>query len=52
LLNPVVAAMLGWAALSQRLNAWQLFGAVIVLVAVLLGQSHRAPALHRPEAQR
>ena len=38
LLNPVTAAILGWIWLNQRLNHWQLFGAVIVLVSVVLGQ--------------
>ena len=41
LLNPVVAAALGWAVLDQRLNGWQLAGALIVLVSVLLGQDLR-----------
>jgi probable blue pigment (indigoidine) exporter len=43
LLNPVVAAILGWAVLDQRLNGWQLFGAVIVLVSVVLGQAPVTP---------
>ena len=38
LLNPVVAAVLGWIVLSQRLNGWQIFGAIIVLISVVLGQ--------------
>ena len=38
LLNPVVAAVLGWVVLDQRLNGWQLLGAVVVLVSVVLGQ--------------
>jgi probable blue pigment (indigoidine) exporter len=38
LLNPVTAAVLGWVLLDQRLNQWQLLGAVIVLVSVVLGQ--------------
>ena len=38
LLNPVVAAVLGWAVLDQRLNALQLLGALIVLISVVLGQ--------------
>jgi probable blue pigment (indigoidine) exporter len=38
LLNPVTAALLGWVVLDQRLNAWQLFGALIILVSVVLGQ--------------
>jgi probable blue pigment (indigoidine) exporter len=38
LLNPVTAAALGWVVLDQRLNHWQLLGAVIVLVSVVLGQ--------------
>jgi probable blue pigment (indigoidine) exporter len=38
LLNPVTAAGLGWVVLDQRLNAWQLFGALIILISVVLGQ--------------
>lgn len=38
LLNPVVAALIGWIALGQVLNGWQLAGATLVLVAVVLGQ--------------
>lgn len=38
LLNPVTAAVLGWVVLDQRLNHWQLLGAIIVLVSVVLGQ--------------
>jgi probable blue pigment (indigoidine) exporter len=38
LLNPVTAAVLGWVVLDQRLNNWQLLGAVIVLVSVVMGQ--------------
>jgi len=38
LLNPVTAALLGWAVLDQRLNGWQLVGAVIILISVILGQ--------------
>jgi probable blue pigment (indigoidine) exporter len=38
LLNPVTAALLGWIVLDQRLNAWQLLGAVIILISVVLGQ--------------
>jgi probable blue pigment (indigoidine) exporter len=49
LLNPVVAAFLGWVVLNQRLNSWQLVGAVIVLVSVVLGQSPRNPRLDRIE---
>ena len=39
LLNPVIAAMLGWVVLDQVLNGWQLLGAAIVLLSVLLGQN-------------
>lgn len=39
LVNPVVAAGIGWIALGQALNGWQLFGVALVLVAVLLGQA-------------
>lgn len=46
LLNPVIAAALGWIVLNQRLNAWQLGGALLVVVSVLLGQSSgRRPSL-------
>ena len=38
LLNPVTAAVLGWVVLDQRLNAWQLVGAFVILVSVVLGQ--------------
>ena len=43
LLNPVVAALLGWVVLDQRLNSWQILGAIAVLVSVVLGQSPRSP---------
>jgi probable blue pigment (indigoidine) exporter len=39
LLNPVVAAVIGWVALGQTLNGWQLLGAALVLVSVVLGQN-------------
>jgi probable blue pigment (indigoidine) exporter len=38
LLNPVVAALLGWVVLNQRFNLWQAVGAMLVLVSVVLGQ--------------
>jgi probable blue pigment (indigoidine) exporter len=38
LLNPVTAAVLGWVVLDQRLNTWQLLGAVIILISVVMGQ--------------
>jgi probable blue pigment (indigoidine) exporter len=38
LLNPVTAALLGWVVLDQRLNAWQLLGAAIILISVVMGQ--------------
>ncbi|HYI59417.1 MAG TPA: EamA family transporter [Microlunatus sp.] len=51
LLNPVVAAVLGWLVLDQRLNGWQIVGAVIVLASVVLGQNlrlrRRAPVASR-----
>jgi probable blue pigment (indigoidine) exporter len=43
LVNPVVAALLGWIVLEQALNGWQLLGAMIVLVSVVLGQNPRLP---------
>ena len=45
LLNPVVAAILGWIVLDQRLNSWQLLGAVVVLVSIVLGQAPRLPRI-------
>lgn len=41
LLNPVVAAVLGWVVLGQSLNGGQIAGAVLVLVSVVTGQSLR-----------
>ena len=38
LLNPVTAALLGWVVLDQRFNQWQVFGAVLILISVVLGQ--------------
>jgi len=38
LLNPVTAALLGWVLLEQRLNRWQVLGAVLILISVVLGQ--------------
>lgn len=43
LINPVVAAVLGWIVLDQSLNGWQVTGAVLVLVSVVLGQSLALP---------
>ena len=39
LLSPLSAAVIGWAALGQSLNALQLFGMVIALGGTLLGQT-------------
>jgi probable blue pigment (indigoidine) exporter len=50
LLNPVTAALLGWIVLDQRLNAWQLFGAVLILVSVVLGQPGTFERLRRRSA--
>jgi probable blue pigment (indigoidine) exporter len=50
LLNPVTAAVLGWTVLDQRLNAWQLFGAVLILVSVVLGQPGTFERLRRRSA--
>lgn len=47
LLNPVMAAVLGWVVLDQRLNHWQVLGAVIVLVSVILGQQLRFARVRR-----
>jgi probable blue pigment (indigoidine) exporter len=47
LLNPVVAAVLGWVVVDQRLNGWQLLGAAVVLVSVVLGQQATLDRLRR-----
>ena len=47
LLNPVVAAVLGWVVLDQRLNGWQLLGAFVVLASVVLGQQATLDRLGR-----
>jgi len=46
----IVAALLGWIVLSQRLNGWQIVGAVIVLISVVLGQPIPARLLRRQPA--
>ena len=51
LLNPVVAAVLGWVVLDQRLNGWQLLGAVIVLASVVLGQEATLDRLRGRQAK-
>lgn len=43
LLNPVLAALLGWVVLHQTLNGVQLLGAALVLAAVVLGQARARP---------
>lgn len=49
LLNPVVAASIGWIVLDQALTGWQLLGAGLVVVSVLLGQlPARSPDGRRP----
>ena len=50
LLNPVTAALLGWIVLNQRLNAWQLLGAFIILVSVVLGQPGMFDRMRRRSA--
>lgn len=54
LLSPVVAAVLGWAALGQALSFGQLIGAAAVLGAVLLGasQPRTTPARHAGQDRR
>ncbi len=47
LLNPVTAATIGWLLLDQALTPAQLFGALLVLISVVLGQ--RLP--HRPSTK-
>ncbi len=52
LLNPVVAALLGWLVLDQRLTPLQLVGALVVLVSVVLGQPGAyEPLLARRQAR-
>ncbi len=43
----MVAALLGWVVLDQRLNGLQLLGALIVLVSVVLGQPATVDRLSR-----
>ena len=50
LLNPVVAAVLGWIVLDQRLNGLQLLGALIVLISVVLGQPAAVERLSRRQS--
>lgn len=38
LLSPVVATLLGWLVLGQRLGGWQLLGGAVVLAAVVTAQ--------------
>lgn len=59
LLNPVVATVLGWAVLDQRLTALQLLGGGIVLASLVLAQLRPRPvapegpvASERPEGPR
>jgi probable blue pigment (indigoidine) exporter len=52
LLNPVTAAVLGWVVLDQRLNGWQLFGAAIILISVVLGQPLNRVGQRRSVASR
>jgi probable blue pigment (indigoidine) exporter len=49
LLNPIMAALLGWWVLDQRLNALQLLGAALVLVSVVLGQQRRRRVAKRED---
>ena len=54
LLNPIMAALLGWLVLDQRLNLLQALGAALVLVSVVLGQQRRRsrrPAAAEPAAE-
>jgi len=43
-IEPVVAAIVGWIVLSERLDAAQVAGGVVVLVAILIAQSLRPTA--------
>jgi probable blue pigment (indigoidine) exporter len=47
LLNPVTAALLGWVVLDQRLNSWQIVGALLILSSVVLGQPGAIDRLRR-----
>jgi probable blue pigment (indigoidine) exporter len=47
LLNPVTAALLGWVVLDQRLNSWQIVGALLILFSVVLGQPGAIDRLRR-----
>jgi probable blue pigment (indigoidine) exporter len=47
LLNPVTAALLGWVVLDQRLNSWQIVGALLILFSVALGQPGAIDRLRR-----
>ncbi|RSD16451.1 EamA family transporter [Amycolatopsis eburnea] len=49
LLSPVVATLLGWLVLGQRLTPWQLLGAAVVLAAVVAAQHRAQPS---PATQR
>lgn len=51
LLSAVVAALLGWTLLGQRLTVWQLLGTAVALGAVAAGQSARPDAAARPHAR-
>ncbi len=48
LLSPLVAAVVGWAALDQRLTGWQMLGTGLALGAVVLGQGAVPAAPARP----
>jgi probable blue pigment (indigoidine) exporter len=52
LLNPVVAAVLGWVVLDQRLNGWQLLGALVVVLSVVLGQQATVDRLSRTRPEK
>ncbi|MBL7254326.1 EamA family transporter [Paractinoplanes lichenicola] len=48
LLSPLVATVVGWAALGQRLTPLQVIGMVVAFAAVTWGQRTGAPALETP----
>jgi len=52
LLSPVVATLLGWLVLGQRLTAWQLLGAAVVLAAVVFAQRRTRTGQPAPTARR
>jgi probable blue pigment (indigoidine) exporter len=46
LLSAVTATLIGWLALEQVLSAWQLFGGMVILVSVWMGQQAQRGLRH------